>query len=320
MCRAHGLHNTGVICYFNSLLQLLGGLPSVVEYTCKYRGQVKFILLLKELFLSWRACPDAKEAPAGMSGNLVLFNELCEILARKNISIMHTQEDAGEMLLLLLDSIGDPVLSGLFRGRYQCDSFCRKCRCKKPLAPVEWLIIFAHPSEFSSCHLRSHTPGPEGGSPLNMFLKNNYSSLSPGMACPAPCGGDLIKPQRLIMAPTVILVTFTRLPGERMDEVSYPHELYFTNAHLGSKYTYRWCGTVNHFGTHDYGHYTYCGYRQDLNPCDVECSTTSSGTPSLCEINDQAVTRLPSVGGSGSTASRGSYIVAYHFIETSKYW
>jgi hypothetical protein len=316
---AHGLHNTGVICYFNSLLQLLGGLPSVVDYTLKYSGDNKWLRLLRELFTFWKATPAASQP---VLNNLPLFNELCAMLSSKNISISHTQEDAGEMFLLLLDCIGDDYLSSLFRGRYQCDMVCRKCRTKKKMAPVEWLINFAHPSEVLANHLRSQFNNPDSGSALNLFLKNNFSTMPRDMVCTHPvgdtaCGGsDIIKTQRLSMTPTVILVAFTRLPGDthNSNPGSYPHELCFSNAHMGSKYIYRWAGTVNHFGTHASGHYTYRGPRRAANH-----SATGEGVVTL-EINDHMVS-TPTQGSDHRNANNsGAYLVAYHFIETTKYW
>lgn len=332
---ARGLQNTGNLCYFNSLLQLLGSMPSLVEYVVGYTGKSTFLKLLRALWRLWQTCPAEKgnatndysscgivpAHPHSMSTtHLLLFNELCNMFAKNNIALGNSQEDVSEILIKIIDLLNDNVISGLFRGRYMCNTFCRKCRTKKDIKSSEWFVNYIHPNEVSQ-HLHATALRPEKHCELNMFLKNNYSTLSDS----CECGGDMVKTQRMTMVPTILVVAFTRLPyatAGTSNPIQYPPELFFSNPSMKNKYTYKLVGVVKHFGNHSGGHYTAVVNRMIPGAAPHASSSVSM----FVEINDAVVygnsvaSSSPSNNMSGAWPDNNVYLVAYHYDSTVVYW
>lgn len=107
--RAYGLTNTGVICYFNALLQSL--------HTCtSIHSQLHLLDDGNDIHREF------KKFMQGACNNVALLQALC----RKYPKFGHGQESAREALSLLLDEM--PPIKYLFMHRYRCVILCDQCK------------------------------------------------------------------------------------------------------------------------------------------------------------------------------------------------
>jgi ubiquitin carboxyl-terminal hydrolase len=152
---AFGLNNTGVICYFNGLLQTLAGCTSVtraVLTNADYMRRTDVGAALYEFFSALAVMgPGGVVARHPPATNIACLSaRVCSALAaavkirRQRTNFGRGQESASEALVLLLDMLSphnpdDPLgkleaggvtdnpITNLFLHRFLCITRCRKC-------------------------------------------------------------------------------------------------------------------------------------------------------------------------------------------------
>lgn len=105
-----GLYNTGSICYFNSLLQVLLSCTSLYDW--KNKKQSDLGNEFRRLFVS------------------DLDPNLSSKILKKIPKFGNGQESASEALTLLLNNINDPELNNMFTHRFRYHTICLNCNYK----------------------------------------------------------------------------------------------------------------------------------------------------------------------------------------------
>lgn len=111
----YGLVNTGSICYFNSLLQVLGSCTSIYSIKFKDRNDVERVI---------------KEYVEMLKNNKIDITVSSKIIAelhKVKPNFGNGQESASEALVLLLEAIDNVCLTSLFVNRVRCSVKCKTC-------------------------------------------------------------------------------------------------------------------------------------------------------------------------------------------------
>jgi hypothetical protein len=118
------LNNTGVICYFNSLLQALAGQPAFLRAILKHEEYMKktrtgravwnFVNMFVEIDASRKICARAKASEDTINHSSLVLAALVQDLKerRPDVRFGASQESASEGLVHLLDMIEPPVMVG----------------------------------------------------------------------------------------------------------------------------------------------------------------------------------------------------------------
>lgn len=113
----YGLYNTGSICYFNSLIQVLISCTSLHEWArCKKKEDNK----MKTEFANFII--NSNEPNSNISSHLL------SVLKKYLPNFGNGQESASEALALLLNTINDKSLNKLFIHRFRYNIKCMSCQ------------------------------------------------------------------------------------------------------------------------------------------------------------------------------------------------
>ena len=295
-----GLYNNSIICYFNSLLQALYGCTSITEYLLnnkvifKNNTFVKLYINIIEQYIAGETNENQID-----KNNLMLFNEFLQLLKNKNIKFGYNQEDAGELLILLLDIINDKHIYNLFYHKYNCDIYCKKCKNMINInndISIQFEIDNKTMNEnFLSYKIDSHLHN------MNKFLRNNYCDLDLYTCNNCNLSNYNIKINRLILVPTIIVINFNKYLNKL--DINYPNELYFINKPINKKYYYKLVSTIHHSGNMNYGHYFTKSIRKNRN----------NTNENIYLINDT------SYDINNFKPDNLTYILFYHYIDSLEY-
>lgn len=284
-----GMYNNSTMCYFNSMIQSVLSCPSVVEYILRVMNTSGVNLIIN---LLGRIIENGEKI--SIEYNLELFNEFLRQLKKKypKLNFGFTQEDAGEMFVILLDLLNDNYLNCMFQHTYKCNIFCMDCRKSKDLADDVSYYFTVDINEIKNFSLSSKMDS-NSTNELNKFIRNNYSKLE-GIKCSLCKGKDVIKTNRLITAPTIIMIIFNKYK-EKIEYV-YPSTLSFSNrlSDVKTSHHYRVVSSVHHNGNTNFGHYY------------AKCLRKSG----VFNLNDTSF-----ISGDLSPEAN-SYIVLYHYTDT----
>jgi ubiquitin C-terminal hydrolase len=252
---AFPLQNTGVLCYFNSLLQALTSCTSFNDVILKYEGtekEQKNIVLM--VYIRFLKAVMAKENTTGYSK--FLSRALCQKLTEnskgsqgKNTTFGSQQESASECFVLLLDILNIGKLRRLFSHRYELKIYCGKCK--------------EHVSEeLDICTQLDYFQNVEVDSPekFSRFLCRNVGKLE-GYVCPK-CGemSDGLREHRLRMLPEIIFIVMNKY--KKKSEKYIPNE--FSVPKMGGgTLDYTLVAHIDHSGCLSGGHYTATVIRKD---------------------------------------------------------
>jgi ubiquitin C-terminal hydrolase len=291
-----GMYNSSTMCYFNSMIQSILSCPSVVEYILKVKDLNGSNLILQIL---GRMITDKNKMNNNLSANieynLSLFNEFLRQLKQKSPSLNFgfNQEDSGEMFIILLDLLNDNYINNIFQHTYKCNIFCLDCRKSKDIIEDTGFYFTVDFNELKNNSLSSKFD-PQNLNELNKFIRNNFSIFSQ-MKCESCSSFNIIKTNRLVIAPTVIMIVFNKYK-EKIN-YSYPSDMSFINKLESSridKHQYRIVSSIHHNGNMNFGHY----YSKCLRK------------PGVYNLNDTSITE------SNLSPESNSYIVLYHYVDT----
>jgi ubiquitin C-terminal hydrolase len=278
-----GLNNTGVICWCNSILQLLLSCPSLNKTLLECEEELRdnrfateYINLLKILL--------PNEGPNGVNLSTIsiysakILNAFMYEMkrARRNFSIGRSQECVDEALTLFIDMFNCQKVNKLFLNSYELIIKCTGCNkqvstvrdnsyrielfCEKKFNSVEDFCTYIryHPSEHDEYTC-------ECGFKMKKFLRV----------------------EKLKMLREIVVIIFNKFQAK--DNRWFPTELEF-NSTNGKKLKYKLVAQIEHGGTMHGGHYKSKGVRGDK----------------VCGFNDSSV-YADALGPTPST-----YMIAYH--------
>lgn len=322
--RGEGLHNTGVICHANGLLQGLISCSAVVQAVLGNRDYLSRTptgrAFYDFVYTAVEAARPAGSAPfsAGplayaQCSAMVLAALVSDLRARRpQTRYGPNQESASEGLVLLLDMMDDPdpapvgvevdektgaetvvyeenPISRLFYHRYEARVFCKKC--ETCVSEELDLSVQFNLFQYDTLQKQPRTPAEFGE-----MLLSHVSSLE-GYRC-EKCGERAggLRHYRLRMIPEVLVCVFNLYDDQRARAARYfPTRVPFPGLG-GAQMIYRQVAQVEQFGSRAGGHYTARGLR---------------GDGQVCQFNDT------SVSPSTFAPTPNVYMVIYHCEKTS---
>lgn len=290
---AGGLKNTGVICYFNSLLQSLFSCPAFIETILNLgyengmdkdlghnRGSLANNELLRLLFLIFRNLKKSEN-----TGNwdhrfsIAIWKTFMKEIKRQEKQVLfgRGQEDSHEALLLFLDCLQSRTIDELFQHRYRVYIKCPSCNNRYEAEKLNGSIrMISYIDEESSKKY-----------PLMEFLSQHTDMTDENHKCDN-CNfrGEKEKEHVLSMMPEIFIVLFkkyeTKWVSNRPEKLSFQ-----TNQRLNHKHMkYNLVSQIEHSGTKNGGHYWARSLRRDgvyvLNDSNaVKQPSWSSGEPNV---------------------------------------
>jgi ubiquitin carboxyl-terminal hydrolase 2/21 len=215
-----GLQNTGSICYFNSLLQILATCTSIQQVIFLDKNEV--------------------EANFNMFIQQVKNNNVDDEISSMLIQSLHKlypqfgngQESASEAFTLLLNIINNPMLTKLFLNRFKYTVSCLSCNnSTDELADHALTINLFHTTELDIQNLI-----------YQKILLDDY-------VCEKCSKKNSIRKCRLTMLSEIIFITFNIYHNKIKHE--FPDILDFKE----SKLKYKLIGQIEHAGSLHGGHY-----------------------------------------------------------------
>jgi ubiquitin C-terminal hydrolase len=312
---AFGLHNTGVICHFNSLLQGLASCPILIKTVLENAEYMSKTITGKAFytFVSMIAGKDgAKAVPdqsIGTQSSKVLHAFVTDLRARRpSVEFGSSQECANEGLVLLLDMIEPPdeteakkeaptsestakprdnPISRLFLHRYKCEVYC-DC-CKTLTSSVTDLSV-----QFSVGYMDRMRVKPQSVQVFSDSLVR-VVSVTEDFYC-SVCAKKVkaYRIYRLAMIPEIAVCLFNIYDPPRPAR-SIPDSLLIP-AIDGKHMKFRQVAAAEQTGDRNGGHYTARGLRHGGRVCYFN----DSNVPSPCSFN-------PTRG------NENKYLVFYNF-------
>lgn len=291
---ANGLRNTGVICYFNSLIQSLLSCTSFIQTILdvgysqnmdKPTGHNKGSLASNELWqVLFYICSKLKSNPSDWSStySIAIYKMFMKEIKKQNkqTNLGNGQEDAQEALLLFLDCLETKThndVSKLFQHRYRCFITCPECHNIHEMNNLTGSIrIFSYIDEQDS---KNHT--------LNNFIRSHNGETDDKHIC-TNCDFKGIKKIRyvLTMLPEIFIVLFKKYNkkwiSNRPESLSFVTNTKYNNKNMN----YMLVSQIEHTGNRDGGHYWCRSLRQDgiyvLNDMNItEEKHWQSGEPNI---------------------------------------
>lgn len=215
-----GLYNTGSICYFNSLLQVLASCTCLHHWKSKSKNKLQ----------------DEFEKFIQNSKNLdpMTSTKLLNVLREYNPKFGHGQESASEALTLLLNTIDDNQLNNLFMHRFKYIIKCNSCGYTSDK-------IMDHSILFELFHIKE----------VNVKNMLKYDISLTDYKCEKCNNIGAEKKANLTMLPEIIICLFNVYYNKAIH--LFPDTLTFPG--VDKKLTYKVIGQVEHSGSLNGGHY-----------------------------------------------------------------
>ena len=299
---AFGLHNSGVICYFNTLLQSLMSCSSVNQYFLIHEHVFKqknnTLALLYIDLLKKNLNNQGKNQKVFQSSNIL--TQLIISYKKKNPNIGHIgmgQEDIGEFLIFFLDALDNKYIEKLFIHKYQCDILCTKCKTINNI-PNDLSYQFEIPLDTSDSYEIEYLH-KEKNSTINIsnYIRNNISNIS-GQTC-SKCknSNSMVKMSRLKFIPTILVINFNKYRQKKL--FKFPKFIEYINNKLKKKYIYIIVSSAEQSGNLMGGHYICKATRKVFNENNISTKSYL--------FNDISFQEYP------IEPTLNSYIVFYHF-------
>lgn len=304
LVKPFGLINNSIICYFNSLIQLLMSCTSINEYLlCNEHKFTNsnfmkiYISIIKKYVAIDESVKDNSNNNTVDNNNLLLFNEFLQLVKITNSNFGYNQEDAGELLTLLLDIIDDNYIYNLFYNKYKCDIYCKKCKFISNVQDDIATQFIVEIDNINILTLKSEID--KDLHPLNKHIKNNYSECE-GWKCKQCDKEKTIKINRLLLVPTIIIIVFNKYNEKK--NYNYPLEISFINKLENKKHNFKLVSSIHHNGNMNFGHYYVKSLRVNNNQIKPY------------KLNDTYYI------SDNLKPEDNSYIIAYHYIDSVEYY
>lgn len=283
ICAPFGLKNQGSLCYFNSVIQSMMTCTSVVDLFLekkktwedeKNEVALEFVNLINQ--------PDQKKDASP------LIKKIIEVSRRSNPgkTFGRGQEDSGECLLTILDTIDDEELYSYFNSRYLVNTWCLKCSSKLSVKEDNLHIVQIPPV---LC-------GTEKKGGINSHIKQNVSVLE-DYKCRKCSKSSCCRIYQLTRSPNVMTVMFNKFFKKK--EVNFPQELAFPGIDRPFL-RYKLVSKIEHIGNSRGGHYISHCLRSEREKKVLQ--------EQICLFNDMRIS------AGNFLPTRNTYMLFYHII------
>jgi ubiquitin C-terminal hydrolase len=279
-----GLQNTGVICYFNSLLQSLLSCTSLNQYiinaphtiTSKSGQPIERNKVWKLYYEMIKSMMTNTNDDLSF-WSVQLWTTLMENLSKnkKYSKFGKGQEDAHEGFLILIDALNDLKIDKLFEHRFRTTIDCKDCQHTCSRIVDESFVIDIYPEELSKID-------KDPIKALEMYIKKYNPSIDNNYKCPFEnCGkkGNKTQTRELTMLPEILILQFKKYNKKIL--IDFPEQLKFVNTDT-KKITFQLVSQVEHSGTMSGGHYWSLSLRKDgkVFNCNDNSFSNSDWAPS----------------------------------------
>ena len=333
-----GQTNTGAVCYFNSLWQMLIGCPAfarAVLSTPLPENASRTAIAVREFVEAYTSASASASAVVPAAGTTTVLHALmADLRERRQDSAARFgagQESASEALLLLLDMMDPPDAAGaaasaapaaskpisavtrLFRHRYACTLRCFECR--RDVSQTT-----DHAVNFNLFHM-DHLGATGAISTPATFSKALRSIIEPVTDYRCPNCARVTRAARvysLKMIPEILFCSFNlydglggRFAGHR---ARYFPERVRIPAAAGGDYVFRLVGQVEHSGGLGGGHYWARGLRSA--PAGAPASALASALASAPAGASTYMLNDSHVSPAQFGPSSNTYIIVYNYEGT----
>lgn len=250
-----GLQNTGVICYFNSLIQSLLSCTSLNQYfinePATYTNKEGQPTKHNKVWIMYQQMiVDMVKSTGSSDWSVKLWTVLIEHLRSTNKypKFGHGQEDGHEGFHLLIDALEDKKVVKLFEHRFRSIIGCVSCKkiCIKTVD--EAIAIPIHESELKSTELES-------------YLKDHKPEIDSDFICKhCKKKGDKTQMCELTMVPEILVLQFKKFNQKSI--IDFPQQLQF-NSSGEVPIIYQLVSQMEHSGSTSGGHYWAISLRRD---------------------------------------------------------
>jgi uncharacterized UBP type Zn finger protein len=295
-----GLYNTGVICYFNTLLQSLMSCSSLNHYFLINENMFKqnnnYLAILYINLLKQNLNNRNNNRPVFNSS--AILNQLILMYRQKNNNnIGSGQEDIGEFLIFFLDTINNKYIEKLFIHKYQCDILCMNCK-KVHNIPNDLSFQFEIPLDTQDSYEMDYLYKYKTNAiDISKYIRNNVSHIRNTICSNCKVENQLVKMSRLKYIPTILVINFNKYKHKKLFQ--FPTFIEYTNALLKKKYIFIIISSAEQSGSTIGGHYVCKAKRKVINGTNIESKVFLFN-----DISYQESDILPTLN---------SYIIFYHF-------
>lgn len=298
-----GLNNTGVICYFNSLIQSLLSCSSLNQYLLLNENDFKRknnILALLYIDLLKKNINNDNNKTVYNSVNIL--HQLIIGYKRLNPNtgnIGTGQEDMGEFLIFFIETIRNKYIEKLFVHKYQCDILCINCKNIKNIQDdISYQFEIPLDTEYSY-ELQYLNKEKVDTINISNYIRNNISHISEGI-CEKCNFKSLVKLNRLKYIPTILVINFNKYKHKKIFD--FPKFIEYDNKSINKKYIYILISSTEQSGNQNSGHYIAKSTRKYF-----DSNSIVNKTYKFNDISYQEHSIEPTIN---------SYIIFYHYYNS----
>lgn len=236
LVNAHGMLNTGSICYFNSFIQSLLSCSSVSEFFLTNSNRLVNPLAREYINIINTMRNDNSNSIYNTAPLHKAFIDQVRIKYPEK-KFGTGQEDTGECMHLFLDIINEPVLNNIFTHMSLCTIWCNICR-KTINEKSDESFLFEIPALLDS------KIGIED------YVKQSGAKIS-DYKCIDCKKNECVRIYQLSKISEVFIIMFNKFKSK--STINFPNTMVF-NSKTGP-ITYSVVSTIEHIGQ-KYGHYT----------------------------------------------------------------
>jgi ubiquitin C-terminal hydrolase len=260
--RPFGLKNTGVICYYNSLMQGLISCPAFISLFDE--GPTTITAGIVKHFLQYVKNSD---------DNIFTIEPILKSVSN-GINFGNGQEDASEGFDFFIDKSG-PVIGEAFKSEWKTNIFCDNCESITG-SGTDTMYRLIMEKTFAPLSLKR--------SPIEEYMSGHMSKLYDYKCCKCSVKGSGTKVSRIVKTPDIYILSFNKFINKWL--VNYPMKITITTFD-GRESDYTISAVIHHYGSMSGGHYNTTVYRNGQ----VYLMDDTNYTPSefKCTDNDYIV-------------------------------
>lgn len=232
-----GFNNTGVICWYNSLLQLLLSLPSLNKLLLTNELLFQNNLFAMEYIQLIKKALSRDDQLSSVSSHLL--HTMINLMKQKNkTDFGYSQECVDEALILILDMFDNSMVTNLFMIKYKYTIYCNSCK----------QITSDTVDRYYRIQISPHIKFDNKDDFCN-YLRNRQVNCDNYKCICGTVSPDSVRQEELRALREVIVITINKFSVK--DPYWFPQELTFNNGEL----TYKLISKIEHSGNSAGGHY-----------------------------------------------------------------